>query len=98
MLVGNILDFTVRVSDSKGEDYWALESGTYKTVKTMRRDYPKDDGFDLPKYIFPARLVLSSSLDGRIRPRLVDFSWIGLCVDIAAIAVVLLIVLRKKRE
>lgn len=98
LLVGDILNHTVRVSDSKGEDYWALESGTYKTVKTMRRDYPKDDGFDLPKYIFPARLVLSSSLDGRIRPRLVDFSWIGLCVDIAAIAAALAIALRKKRK
>ena len=66
----------------------------------MRRDYPQDEDFDLPEYIFPARLVLSSSLDGRIRPRLVDFSWIGLCVDITALAAALLLAkaLRKKRE
>lgn len=100
LLVGDILNHTVRVSDSKGEDYWALETGTYRTIKTMRRDYPEDEGFDLPKYIFPARLVLSSSLDGRIRPRLVDFSWIGLCVDIAALAAVFAVgkALRKKRK
>lgn len=100
LLVGDILNHTVRVSDSDGEDFWALESGTYRTVRTMRRDYPQDEDFDLPEYIFPARLVLSSSLDGRIRPRLVDFSWIGLCVDITALAAALLLAkaLRKKRE
>lgn len=100
LLVGDILNHTVRVSDSDGEDFWALESGTYRTVRTMRRDYPQDEDFDLPEYIFPTRLVLSSSLDGRIRPRLVDFSWIGLCVDITALAAALLLAkaLRKKRE
>ncbi len=98
LLVGDPLNFTVRVNDNDGEDFWALDSRDLHTVKTMRRDYPEPDSFDLPKYIFPARLVLTSSLDGRIRPRLVDFSWIGLCVDIAAIAAVLLVVLRKKRK
>lgn len=98
LLVGDILNHTVRVSDSDGEDFWALESGTYRTVKTMRLDYPQDESFNLPKYIFPARLVLSSSLDGRIRPRFVDFSWIGLCVDIVALAAAFLLAkaLRKR--
>ena len=98
LLVGDILNHTVRVSDSEGEDFWALESGTYRTVKNMRLDYPQDESFDLPKYIFPARLVLSSSLDGRIRPRFVDFSWIGLCVDIVALAAAFLLAkaLRKR--
>lgn len=100
LLVGDILNFTVRVSDSDGEDFWALDTRDLHTVKTMRRDYPEPDSVDLPKYIFPARLVLSSSLDGRIRPRLVDFSCIGLCVDITALAAALLFAkaLRKKRE
>lgn len=98
LLVGDILNHTVRVSDSEGEDFWALESGTYRTVKTMRLDYPQDESFNLPKYIFPARLELSSSLDGRIRPRFVDFSWIGLCVDIVALAAAFLLAkaLRKR--
>lgn len=72
--------------------------GKSRTVKTMRQDYPQDESFNLPKYIFPARLVLSSSLDGRIRPRFVDFSWIGLCVDIIALAAAFLLAkaLRKR--
>ena len=100
LLVGDLLNLTVRVSDNDGEDFWALDTKDLHTVKTMRRDYPEPDSFDLPKYIFPARLALTSPLNGDIRPRFADFSPFGLCVDIAALAAALgiAVVLRKKRK
>lgn len=88
LLVGDVFNYTIRVSDTDGEDFWALETAGLKTLKTMRRDYPEPDSFDLPKYILPARLVLNSPLDMNIKPRLVDFSWIGLCIDTAILAIV----------
>ena len=86
LIVGDILNYTVRVSDSNGENYWALRSDDFSTVDTFRRDYPEDRVFDLPKYILPARLSLSSSLSSRICPVFSDFSWIGLCVTLALVA------------
>lgn len=87
-LVGNILDYTVRVSDTSGEDFWALETSGLKTLKTMRRDYPESDSFDLPKYILPARLALNSPFDTSIMPRFEDFSWVGLGIDVCILAIV----------
>ncbi len=96
LLVGDLLNFTLRVSDGDGEDFRALDTEDFHTVKTLRRDYPEDGGFDLPKYIFPARLSLTSSLDTEVRPRFSDFSPTGLCVDLAAI-LLLALALRRKR-
>ena len=90
LLVGDVLNYTVRVSDNDGEDFWALETTGLKTLKTMRREYPAPDSFDLPKYILPARLALNSPLDTSVRPQFVDFSWTGLSID-AIILVILLI-------
>lgn len=100
LLVGDVLNYTVRVSDTEGEDFWALETDGFKTLKTMRRDYPEPDSFDLPKYIFPARLTLNSPLDTSVRPRFVDFSWIGLGVDVAilALAYITIRTLRRKKD
>ena len=88
LLVGDILNYTIRVSDSNGENFWALETSSFETLKTMRRDYPKSDCFDLPKYILPARLTLNSALDTSIRPRFNDFSWLGLGVDICIFVII----------
>ncbi len=74
LLVGDVLNYTIRVSDSHGEDFWALETGSLKTLKTMRRDYPEPESINLSKYIFPVRLVLNSSLDTSIKPRFKVFS------------------------
>ena len=100
LLVGDVLNYTVRVSDTEGEDFWALETDGLKTLKTMRRDYPEPDSFDLPKYILPARLTLNSPLDTSVRPRFVDFSWIGLGVDVAilALAYITIRTLRRKKD
>lgn len=100
LLVGDVLNYTVRVSDNEGEDFWALKSDSLKTLKTMRRDYPEPDSFDMPKYILPCRLVLNSPLDTSIRPRFVDFSWIGLGLDIAilTLAYITIRTLRRKKD
>lgn len=97
LLVGDVLNYSVRVSDMKGESYWALDSHSYETIKTFSRSYPHDVVFDLPKYVFPFRLVLTSSLDSSVNPRIVNFSWIGLFVDIAVALIMFLLLHRKKR-
>lgn len=98
LLVGDVLNYTFKVSDSDGEDFWALDSETFRTVKTLRRDYPEPDSFDLPKYVLPTRLALSSPLDTDIKPRFKDFSWLGLGVDLILIAAVYFLAVRCNRK
>ena len=98
MLVGDVFHYTVKVSDSDGESFWALRNGDFSTVKTLRRDYPESTVFDLPKYIFPVQLSMTSSLDGWVRPRFYNFSWIGLVVDVIAVGLFFGLRARAKRR
>ena len=98
LIIGDILNYTVRVSDSKGEDFWALDSETFKTVGTYRRDYDDEEAFDLPKYILPFRLTFTSPLTPDITPRIVDFSWAGLAVDILIAALIVLFTFLYRRK
>ena len=98
LIIGDILNYTVRVSDINGEDFWALDSDSFKTVGTFRRDYDEEDSFDLPKYILPFRLTFTSHLSPDITPRIVDFSWAGLAVDIVLAALVALFVFLYRRK
>jgi hypothetical protein len=98
MLVGDVFHYTVKVSDSDGESFWALRNGDFSTVKTLRRDYPESTVFDLPKYIFPVQLSMTSSLDGWVRPRFYNFSWIGLVVDVIAAGLFFGLRARSKRR
>lgn len=98
MLVGDVFYYTVKVSDNDGENFWALRNGDFSTVKTLRRDYPESSAFDLPKYIFPVQLSMTSSLDGWVRPRFHSFSWIGLLVDVIAAGLFFGLRARSKRR
>lgn len=98
LIVGDVLNYTVRVSDSDGEDFWALNTGTFDTVRTFRRDYEDDEPFDLPAYLLPARLSVSTSMSSYITPRLVDFSWAGLGVDVVLIVAVIAVAALRRRK
>lgn len=88
LLIGDVFYYTIKVSDNDGEDFWALKNGDFTTEKTLRRDYPESAVFDLPKYIFPVQLSMTSGLDPQVKPRFHSFSWYGLIFDIAVIGLV----------
>ena len=94
LIVGDMFYYTVKVSDSKGEHFYALRSNDFSLADTMDRPYEFEDEVNLCKYILPCRITFTSSNDGWVKPRFQDFSWIGLVVDLLLIGLV--IVWRKK--
>ena len=94
--VGDLFYYTIKTSDDDGEHFYALRSDDFSLVDTMDRPYDFDEGFNLCKYLFPCRLYFTSSKETWVRPHFVDFSWIGLIVDLVAIGAVLLIRQRRK--
>ena len=96
MLVGDMFFQTVKVYDNDIEHFYALKTDDFSLVDKMDRTYPFEDEVNLCKYIFPCRINFTSSLDGYVKMRFKDFSWIGLLVDILAISAVYAIKRRKK--
>ncbi len=94
--VGDLFYYTIKTSDDDGEHFYALRSDDFSLVDTMDRPYDFDEGFNLCKYLFPCRLYFTSSKETWVRPHFVDFSWIGLIVDLLAIGAVILIRQRRK--
>lgn len=96
--VGDIFYYTIKVSDDDGEKFYALRADDFSLVDSMDRPYEFEKEFNLCKYIFPCRLYFTSSKETWVRPHFVDFSWIGLIVDIAAIAAIVFIRQRRKNK
>ncbi len=61
LLVGDIFYYTVKLSDSKGERFWALRSDDFSLVSSYERPYP--DEFTLPGIRF------TSGNDRWVKPR-----------------------------
>ena len=96
LVVGDLFYYTVKTSDDDGEHFYALRSDDFSLVDTMDRPYGFEEEVNLCKYVFPCRLYFVSSDDGWVKPRLTDFSWIGLCVDLVLAGVI--IGLRRRRK
>lgn len=61
LLVGDMFYYTFKISDKKGEQFYALRAGSFETVDTMYREYPQDA--PVP------RLHFTSQNDQYVRPR-----------------------------
>lgn len=62
LLVGDMFYYTFKISDKKGEMYYALRTGTFETVDTLYREYPEDTSIP--------RLHFTSQNDKYVRPRI----------------------------
>lgn len=96
LVVGDLFNYTVKVSDNDGEKFYALNSSDFSLVDSMERTYPTDDEVNLCEYIFPCRIRFVSSNDGYVKPRLQDFSLKGLLADLVIILVIIVLKRRKK--
>lgn len=62
LLVGDMFYYTFKISDKKGEMYYALRTGTFETVDTLYREYPEDTSIP--------RLHFTSQNDKYVHPRI----------------------------
>jgi len=67
MVIGDIVCYTIKVSDSDGEKFYALNTDDFSLIDTMERSYPDEKTFW--DYICPIRLVFTSASDQYIYPR-----------------------------
>jgi len=67
MVVGDVVNYTVKVSDNDGEKYYALNTDDFSLIDTLERSYPDERSFW--DYITPLRLIFSTSSDSYIFPR-----------------------------
>lgn len=81
LLVADMLNYTIKVSDNDGADFYALDADDFSLVDTLHRDYPEDTRANVCKWLFPLRLYFVSGDDSYVRARFADFSWVGLIVN-----------------
>jgi len=97
LLVGDLFYYTVKVSDDTIEHFYALSADDFSLVDTYDRPYDFEDEVNLCEYIFPFRIHFTSGDDGWVKPRIEDFSWIGLAVD-AVLAALIFFIIRRRRN
>ena len=94
-VVGDMFNHTVKVSDRSADRFYALRSDDFSLIDTMERAYP-DPPVNFSRWFLPCRLSFVSGTDGYVRPRVRDFSWVGLAVDLVLLAGVW--ALRRRRN
>jgi len=67
MVVGDIVNYTVKVSDNSGEKFYALSTDDFSLISTMERSYPSEKNFW--DYITPLRLIFTTASDQYVFPR-----------------------------
>lgn len=95
LLIGDLLYYTVKTSTSAGEHFYALRADDFSIIATMDRPYGPERQ-NLCRWFLPFRLQFTAPTDSWVRPRLSDFSWIGLLVD--AVLLLALLLIRKRNR
>ncbi|MCM1451617.1 MAG: DUF4857 domain-containing protein [Clostridium sp.] len=73
-VMANLFNIVVRSRDSKGIDWWAVDSDTYQLLGHYRYDYPKSKAEEVAEWIFPFRLSFTDVDDSYAYPRITDVS------------------------
>ncbi|MCH5306324.1 MAG: DUF4857 domain-containing protein [Rikenella sp.] len=97
MIVGNLLDWTLKIGDPDGAEHlYAVDGAAFGRLAEKHRPAPEERVFDgAARYLFPFRLSFTSRLDNEVRPRLTDFSPWALVLG-AVLAVVYCVVRRNR--
>jgi len=74
MNIGDLLCYTMSVSNSEGVTYHALDADDFSLMGTLHREFPEDKPSAICTALLPFRLWFVSGDDGFVRPRFADFS------------------------
>jgi len=67
MVVGDQVNYTIKVSDNDKEKFYALNSDDFSLIDTMERVYPDDK--NIWDYLTPLRMIFTTSTDEYVYPR-----------------------------
>lgn len=97
MIIGNMMDWTARVSCDNGYSFYAVDANDYSLI--MKHDYKYKDESTLQKaasYIFPFTISFTSSNDKWVIPRIDDISTKALILNI--ILLVLFAIIKREKK
>lgn len=97
LVIGDMLNWTVRISDDRGYSVYALDANTYEAVDSLRYDYPGMAADYATKAIFPFTLSFTDNGDKWVKPRIKDFSVLALALN-ALLGTVYLLVRRRETK
>lgn len=82
MVIGDMLNYTVSINGDGGVTYYALDADDFSLVDTLHREFPESRPPVVASALLPARLWFVSGDDGYVRPRVSDFSWPALILNV----------------
>lgn len=108
MIIGNIKDWTVDISDKNGSILYAISNPlsekmtdntdeSFKLLKTMNYTVEKDISDNIALYLFPFKISFSTSLDKWMRPHIFDFSAYALIFNVMLVIIYLLILYFRRK-
>ena len=74
LIVGDMFYYTIKIKREHEEQYYALDSHTYKLVDSLTRIHEEDPNKIVKDILFPVRLKFTSYNDQWAYPRLSDWS------------------------
>lgn len=74
MIIGDMLHWTVKISNNDSYSIYALDANTYELVDSIRYDYPEEATEKVAAAIFPFTLSFTSGGDKWVKPRFEKFS------------------------
>lgn len=95
LAIGDLLNWTVKITDGKGYSVYALDADTYTLADSLRHDYPPQENAQIAKALFPFALSFTSTDDKWVQPRLGDFSAKSLPFNVLLATIML--AFRRKR-
>ena len=95
LIIGDMFNWTAKVTDGRGYSVYALDAKTLATVDTLRSDYKVQQSEMLSEAIFPFTLSFTSADDKWVKPRLGGFSTTAFALNLALAAVFLFLQRRR---
>ncbi len=95
VIVKDLFNWVVKVSDSKGARWTALDSRDYTPRARYRTEYPESMTEKVAGWIFPFVFSVTSLDDCYVRPRFTGYSWHALVLN-AVLALVAGILMRRR--
>lgn len=90
-IIKNLFNWIVKISDSDGARWIALNSDDYSRLGSFENKYRKSTSQAVASYIFPFELTFTSTSDCFAKPRIMFNSWLFIGLNIILTIIVILI-------
>lgn len=99
MIIGNMLDWTVKVTDNDGYSIFAIDANNYSLIDKVGISYDKENNYEkASKVIFPFKLSFTSPTNKLIKPSVEEISYISILFNILLGAIYIILNRRNNKS